>query len=866
MGKSALLEQLVAAASQFQVVRAEGVEGEVDLPYAVLQRLCRSMSDAIGALPQPQSDALRVAFGLSSGGVPDRYLVGLAALGLLSEVAETQPVLCVVDDAQWVDSETTRALAFVARRLGADSVGLVFASRVIVEVLEGVPELQLGGLSAADSSALLGSVLIGHLDDSVRERVLIETHGNPLALIELPRALTSAEAATGVIRQSHDSLTARIEESFRRQLEPLPAETRHLLLLAAAEPQGDPLLLVRAAAQLGLSVESGDPAEEASLFQIRERCSFRHPLVRSAVYGAATPGERRAAHGALAEATDAELDPDRKAWHRAQATAAPDEDVAIELERTAARAKSRGGVAAAGAFFERAALLTPDGARRAERMLAAAELMFEAGAYDSVQSLLRAVDDAQLDERHAARAQYLHAEVSRVLGGSRETVLELLAAAERLKRFDPLLAHKAHLEALWAAWFLGDPESLDVVARALSESPASESGAIVELIVRGWAQRLEQGGHPAGTELLRKATVALCEKPQLEESDLSLYDGIVPVTVSLWDFDSWKTLMRRTVALARESGSLLALRPALHRWAEIKCVEGDLPAAAWAQAEADAIAEATREGVTATRASPWVSAWRLPEAEALRLIELESSRLPYVHSAWDCARALILNAAGRYEAALEAAQRSCDANPFGIFNWALPELIEAAARSGECERANVALESLVERTRLGSTDWCLGLEARSAALLSDDPAVAEPLYRQAIERLERAGIRTDLARAHLVYGEWLRRESRRIDAREQLHTAHDMLSAIGTELFADRTRRELSATGETARKRTDDTRGDLTAQESQIAQLASEGLTNPEIGAKLFLSPRTIEWHLRRVYPKLGIISRKELPSVLGSS
>ena len=340
VGKSALLEQLLASASGFQVVRADGVEGEVDLPYAGLQQLCRSMAEAVSALPQPQSDALRVAFGLSAGDAPDRYLVGLAALSLLSEVAGTEPVLCVVDDAQWLDPETTRALAFVARRLGADSVGLVFASRKIVEELDGIPELQLGGLSAADSRALLDSVLIGHLDGSVRERFLAETHGNPLALIELPRAMTSAEAATGIVRQSHDSLSARIEDSFRRQLEQLPADTRQLLLLAAAEPLGDPLLLVNAAAELGLSIESADPAEEAGLFEIRERCSFRHPLVRSAVYGAATPGERRVAHGALAEATDPKLDADRRAWHRAQATPAPDEDGG-DRARAHSRARQR---------------------------------------------------------------------------------------------------------------------------------------------------------------------------------------------------------------------------------------------------------------------------------------------------------------------------------------------------------------------------------------------------------------------------------------------------------------------------------------------------------------------------------------------
>ena len=540
VGKSALLEQLVATASRFQVISAVGVEGEVDLPYAGLHQLCRSLMDTIGALPQPQSDALRVAFGLSSGEAPDRYMVGLATLGLLSDAAAAQPILCVVDDAQWLDPETTRALAFVARRLGADSVGVVLASRKIVEDLGGLPELRLDGLGAADSRALLDSVLVGHLDDSVRERFLAETHGNPLALIELPRSLTTAEAASGVVRLSPDALSSRIEESFRRQLEPLPEDTRQLLLLAAAEPLGEPLLLVRAASSLGLGVESADAAEEAGLFRIRERCSFRHPLVRSAVYGAATPAERRVAHGALAEATDPELDPDRLAWHRAQATPAPDEEVATELERTATRAKARGGLAAAGTFLERAAMLTPDAVRRVERTLAAAEVMYEAGALDSVENLLRAIDAGRLDQVQLARVECLEAQVSLDRGKREaEVILRLLAAAERLKARYPGRAYAAHLAALSSAFWSwsGKPEDLKAVSDALAQHPASGSSA-GELSLRGWAQMLEQG-YPAGADLFRESMILLREKPQLEDSDLPFLVQALATALSHWDIDSW---------------------------------------------------------------------------------------------------------------------------------------------------------------------------------------------------------------------------------------------------------------------------------------------------------------------------------------
>ena len=863
VGKSALLEQLVGLAAGFQVVRAVGVEGEVDLPYAGLHQLCRSMLDTIGALPEPQSEALRVSFGLSAGDAADRYLVGLAVLTLMSEIAATQPLLCVVDDAQWLDPATAQALAFVARRLGAESVGLVIASRGSVDGLDGIPELQLSGLSSADARLLLDSVLAGRLDGPVRERFLTETRGNPLALIELPRSLTPAEAATGILHHSGGSLSSRIEDSFRRRLEPLSAEARQLLLLAAADPLGDPLLLLRAAAHLGLGVEAADAAEETGLLQLRERCSFRHPLVRAAVYSAATQRERRRAHGALAEATDAEIDPDRKAWHRAQATAAPDEDIATELECTAARAQSRGGLAAAGAFLERAVMLTPDASRRAERALAAAEVMFEAGAFNAVENLLRVVDSAQLDELRAARAERLHAQVSLSHGRDKKgAILRLLAAAERLRQLDPRLGQTAHLEALRTAFYLASPDVLCDIAGALNRSPASESGAIVELILRGWAHMLEHG-YPAGTELLREAMVSLRDKPHVDEAELPLLYFSEGIARSLWDFDSWEALARRTAGLARDSGALSMLARALGWWADVKVAAGELPLAATALAEADALADTI--GLNADWLTGAFDAVHYEEPEALARIDLHERNTCFLLPWFDYARAVVYNAAGRYELALEAAQRACDRHPLGTCSWALVELVEAAMRSGHKERANLAFEQLVERTRLGGTEWSLGLEARCAALRQDDPAVGEPLYREAVERLGRARTRPDLARAHLVYGEWLRREGRRVDAREQLRTAHDLFIAMGMPGFAERARRELTATGETARKRTDETRADLTAQEAQIARLAAEGLTNSEIGAQLFLSPRTVEWHLRRVYPKLGIGSRKELRVVLHS-
>jgi DNA-binding CsgD family transcriptional regulator len=818
------------------------------------------MLDKIDILPEPQRDALRVAFGLSSGDAPDRYIVGLAALSLMSEVAAIDPLLCVVDDAQWLDAPTTQALAFVARRLGADMVGLVFASRERLDDLSDVPEMELAGLNPIDARTLLESTLTARVDEYVRDRFLAETNGNPLAVLELPRALLG-EAATGIIRRSGGSLSSRIEDSFRAQLDPLPEDTRRLLVLAAAEPLGDPLLLLNAASKLELSVEAADAAAEAGLFHIRERCSFRHPLARSAVYATATPRERRLAHAALAEATDPSIDPDRKAWHRAQATAAPDENVAAELERTAARAKARGGLAAAGTFLERAAMLTPEAGKRAERTLAAADTMFEAGTFDDVLNLLRAADTAQFDELQAARAQCLAALVVVMTpqGEKKGPLLQLLAAAERLKQLDPAAGRAAHLEALNQAFYATDAEILQAVVEAIEASPASGSGELLEQILQAWAQMLGRG-FPAGAESLREAMVFLRDKAELQESELPLLWFAEGVARALWDLDSWETISRRGLDVARESGALLMLSRSLDSLADVNLHRGHFSSATAAYAEAHALAEVT--GGDAGETS-WLDAYRCQEAEALRRIDQAEREGTSRPSFLDYARALVYNAAGRYGFALEAGQRSCDRHATRAYSPALVEVVEAAARCGQNERATLALERLAERTQFAGTDWALGLEARATALVSNDAARADALYREAIERLGDAHARPDQGRAHLLYGEWLRRENRRSAAREQLRTAYTMFTEMGIAGFADRARRELAATGERTRKRTPDTRSRLTPQEAHIARLARDGLSNSEIGARLFISPRTVEYHLHKVFATLAINSRSELGRVL---
>jgi DNA-binding CsgD family transcriptional regulator len=856
VGKSALLQRLVDSANDCQVVRAVGVEGEIDLPFAGLQQLCRSMLGLLDRLPVPQRDALQVAFGLAAGEPPDLYLVGLAALTLLSEVAATQPLVCVVDDVQWLDPGSIGALAFVARRLGADSVALVFGSRELVDELDGVPELPLEGLGAADARALLDSVLLGRVDEPVRERFLAECRGNPLALIELPRSLTAAEAAAGLLPRSGESLTDRIQQGFEKRLAALPADTRRLLLLAGAEPVGDPGLLLRAASHLACGDDAADAAETAGLVTVGDRLSFRHPLVRAAAYQSATHSERRAAHAALAEETEAAVDPDRRAWHRAQAAQGPDEEIAAELEATAERAKARGGLAAAGAFLERSARLTPDPTTRVARTLDAAEVMHEAGALDAAENLLRTVDSSLLSELQALRAERVRAEIMVFRGEeAEEGTLVLLAAAKGLRRLDPALGQAAYLQALTMAFTLSGPEVLKQIADDLDNSSATESDAIAEMLLRGWGQMLEHG-YPVGTELLRDATVALREKGQLEESDLPLVEYGVAIAQSLWDFESWEVLARRGVQVARDAGSLLILPRLLRQCVDVWTCAGDLEAAQTADAEVEAICHVIRGNLEHGTVS--LEAWRLETVEALARIA-EGERPDVASFYAEGARALVHVAAGRYDEGLAAAQRACDSHPLGVRGWTLPDLIEAAVRTGELERARTALGQLVDRTQLASTEWALGLEARSAALLTEDAEEAEALYRTAVDRLSRVGVRPDLGRAHLLYGEWLRREGRKVDARRELRAAYGLFSDIGAPAFAERARRELAATGETARQRTDATRADLTPQELQIVRMALDGQTNPEIAGQLFLSPRTVEWHLTRVYGKLRITSRREL-------
>jgi DNA-binding CsgD family transcriptional regulator len=873
-GKTALLDYLVEHASGCRVARVAGVQSEMELAFAGVHQLLAPMLDHLERLPGPQRAALATAFGLSPGSAPDRFLVGLAVLSLLSEVADERPLVCVVDDEQWLDRASAQVLAFVARRLVAESVALVFAARVPSDEVAGLPELLVEGLGEGDARALLEGVVTGPLDPGVRDQLVSEARGNPLALLELPRGVTPAELAGGFGLPSVVPLAGRIEESFRRRLEALPADTCALLLVAAADPVGDPLLVWRAAGRLGIGTEAATPAADAGLLEVGARVRFRHPLVRSAVYRSASVQERRDVHGALAEVTDPEVDPDRRAWHRAQATPRPDEDVAAELERSAGRAQARGGLAAAAAFLERAAMLTPDPARRGQRLLAAARAKRDAGALEAALGLLVAVEAGPLDALRTAEVEHLRGQIAFDQRRVGDAARLLLSTAKRLEPLDAGLARETHLEALGTAIWAGSADGSGGVGEAAEAARAAPPGPdpprVVDVLLDAFALRLTEGYAAAAPLLTRALKLVLALDVASGEAGRWLWltgrrAGAI-IALELWDYESWHALVARQTQVARDTGALVQLQLALNILAWTHLVAGELTAAAQLFEEDRLIAEATGNPPIAYN-EMLLAAWRGREAQASALIEATlqaptAGGLGVISASY--ASSVLNNGLGRYDAARDAAWRAFERDPVAHGPFLVPELAEAASRTGDLALVRAALGWLSERTRVTSSEWALGIEARVHALLSGGNT-AERRYRESIARLGRTRLRAELARSHLLYGEWLRRENRRLDAREQLRTAHEMFAAMGAEAFAGRARRELLATGETVRKRTVETRGELTAQEAQIARLARDGLSNPEIGSRLFISVRTVQYHLHKVFTKLDIRSRSQLDRVLPS-
>jgi DNA-binding CsgD family transcriptional regulator len=865
-GKTALLQQLSAAAKECRIVWATGVESEMELAFAGLHSLCAPLLGRLEQLPEPQREALSTAFGMSAGPPPERFLVGLAVLSLLAEAAEEQPLICIIDDAQWLDRVSSQTLAFVARRLLAERVGLVFAVREQgdKEVLTGLPELVIGGLAAEHARTLLDAIIPGPLDEQVKTRILDETHGNPLALIELPRGLTPAEFAGGFGYPDARPLTRRIERSFLERFAKLPHDSRLLMLTAAAEPVGDTGLLWRAADRLGIGTDAGWPAQTAGLIELGVRVRFPHPLVRSAIYVAASPADRRDVHRALADVTDPVLDPDRRAWHRAHATATPDEDVAAEMVHSAGRAHRRGGLAAAAAFLQRAAELTPDASVRVERALAAARAKLAVADFAAASALVAAAGLGPLDELRRGRLERLRAQIVFATQRGRDAPAVLMEAARRLEPLDGALARETYVEAISAAMFAGrlgtGPSERELAGHACAlvrPTPVS----VADLLLDGLVKRFTEG-YAASVAPLTRALRSLVEVDELGEDQRWLWLAC-RLAQELWDDDLWHALASRGARIGRETGRLSLLANSMNHLAAFHVHSGALAIAGVQIDEVDAIAQAT--GLPPLGYSACMLVATRGDRVQMQVLfntavqnAAERGEGVALGMYW-CLSARIHNAHGQYDKALADARRACELDDIITCGWALAEWVEAAVRVGSLEEAGVTLDRLSERTRASGTEWALGVEARCRALLSED----EASYREATDRLARSRGAVELARSQLSYGEWLRRANRRADARVLLRAAHESLSRMGAEAFAERARRELLATGETVRKRARRTREALTPQEIHVAIMARDGHTNPEIGSRLFISARTVEYHLHKVFRKLGIAGRRDLRAAL---
>jgi DNA-binding CsgD family transcriptional regulator len=871
VGKTALLEYLAERAVGCRVARASGVESEMELPFAGLQQLCAPMLDRLEHLASPQQDALRSAFGLSHGSRPDRFIVSLAVLGLLSDVAQERPLVCVIDDVQWLDQASVQSLAFVARRLLAEPMALVFAVRDSRDAAElaGLPELAVKGIGDRDARMLLASAVPGRLDAQVRDRIVAEARGNPLALLELPRGLTPAELAGGFAAANPRALTSRIEQTFRRRVQALAPETQRLLLLAGAEPTGDSTVLWRAAGLLGIPPSAATAAEDAGLFRIGVRAAFRHPLVRSATYGLGDHEERRRIHRALADATDSEVDPDRRAWHRARAASGPDEDVADELERSADRAQARGGLASAAALLERAVALTPDPGRRGARAVAAGQAKMASGALDEALDLLSVAERGPLAELDRARVDLVRAQIAFAMNRGRDAPPLLLKAAKRLEPLDVKLARDAYLEMMFAAVFagrLGDAGGvLEAATAARSAPPAPTPPRAADLLLDGYALAITEG-YAVGAPTLQQAVRAFASEDAPTDEVLRYAFLASYAAQATWDEEGSRALPDRQIRLARDAGALLVLPLTLTMGICAHLHAGELDTAASMLHELDQVTDATGAEIPPYAALA-LAAWQGREAEASALMEAsmkaviargEGRGVTFIE--W--LTAVLYNGLGRYPEAFAAAAAASEHREELQSPMWLHELVEAATRSGKLEQASDALQELSMMTAIIGTDWALGIEARSRALLSDG-GEAEHLYRQAIAYLSRTEAKVELARAHLLYGEWLKGEKRRADARVELRISYDMLASIGAEAFAARARRELVAMGEKVGGRALETERRLTPQEAQIAGLARDGLSNPEIGAQLFISQRTVQYHLGKVFTKLGISSRRQLSQAL---
>ena len=873
VGKTALLDDTVAAAAAtgMQTFRLTGVEAETQLGYAGLHRFLLPFADHMERLPVPQREALRSTFGLVAGPPADRFLVALAVLTLLAEVASQAPLVCVVDDVQWLDPESAVVLGFVARRLYAEHVVLLFAIREPdgqLSPLAGLPELAVGGLAEDAAMELLASLAPGPLSPAVGARIVAETGGNPLALAEVARELSPAQLAGSELLPEPLHIGGSLEQAFGRRVSLLPADTRLLLAVAAAEPAGSQALVWRAAQQLGIDPDVAASADLGGLAEIGPRVEFRHPLIRSVVYQATPLSQRRRIHQALAAGDGSE--PARVAWHLGMAAAGPDEAVAARLEHAAGQARERGGYVATVTFLSRAAELSAEDGPRARRLLAAAQAALIAGQPVRAGALLEEATPRLSGPLARAQARRLQGTIRFALGQPAEAAPVLLAAARELAPADPRGAREALLEAVEAARYAGWSASRAVLleiaaaARATQTASASQVSA-TDLLLDGFAARAA-AGYQASAPLLRRAIAMLSAGDLSPAGGLRLLGLGCVAAADLFDDQTQHALANRWIQLARDQGALTTLPQALNYGAFAEVVAGRFDAARACLAERLEISAATgNPGVagTASIAEVYELAWRGHETDARRVAAAATREATGAGRGAQIifaqyALAVLELGLGNYQAALQCALGLYEDDAPHLVNYVLPDLVEAAARCGQTGLAEAALGRLAERASAAGTPLALGLLARSRALLAGD-ADAEQLYEEAIEHLRQCRARPQLARAHLVYGEWLRRQRRRRDAREQLRTAHEMFTSMGAEAFTERARIELLATGERARQQTAGAAEELTPQEAQIARLVSQGDSNRDIAAQLFLSPSTVDYHLRKVFRKTGVASRTQL-------
>lgn len=871
IGKTALLADLIAQGNEFRTIRIAGAESEMELAYAGMQQLCAPILSHIDRLPDPQKNALQVALGLCVGPAPDRLLVSLAVLTLLGEAGTERPTVCIIDDAQWVDHASLQALTFAARRLLADPVVMIFATRTpgAPHELTGLPEMTLRRLAHGYAGDLLSEVMPGQLDEAVRENILAEADGNPLALLELRTALAPAELAGGYGLTGAASVAQRIEHEYGQRLSELPPATQTLLLIAAAEPTGDPVWLAAAAARLRIDATAAAPAEDRGLIAVEPRLRFRHPLVRSAVYRNASLPRRRQVHAALADVIAGTAAQEHRAWHRAHAVSAPDETVAVELVQSAQRARRRGGSAAAAAFLAYAVELTPDPVRRAERALDAAVAKLDAGDAEAAARLLAAAAGTE-DELLGARVDLLRAKIAFAVQRGRDAPPLLLAAADKLRPLDPGLARDTYLDALTAAMIVGrlsadKQSSAAAIASAIPirhSPPPSGSVTAADLFLKGLVLRLTEG-HAAAAPVLQRAIGQYLHEDEAGTADPRSHDITLRVLLDLFDQDTYSTLNARQAELLRAAGELTVLPAALTTYAGVCVTEGDFAHAAELLDQSDKISAAT--GAPPHRSiHTYLAACRGQEELGRELARVtiadaeergEGSEIAVVLFAL----AILHNGLGQYDEALTACTSALEFDDVGMYGHVLNETVEAAARCGNTRMAQAATAQLTARAEVTGTPTALGYAARAKALTTTGPA-AEREYGTAITELERSPLAVMAARTHLIYGEWLRRASRRADARNELRVAYERFRHMAADGFAERARRELRAAGEPfPKERGDGSTVTLTKQESYIARLASEGYSNSEIASHLFISPRTVEWHLSRIFAKLGVASRREL-------